>query len=88
MEVIIYNPQQQLIYAGLREENTYDVLKHPDGSYIDHSGGENILFTLKTVKHTGWKIVGVSYMDELVTSKDVIGNFVLLVLLIGILFVV
>ncbi len=84
---IIYHPQQQLIYAGLKEEKTSSVLQHSDGSFIDNSYTDKKLITIKTVDYTGWKIVGVSNLDEIVTSKSAIGNFVLLVLFFGILFV-
>jgi len=84
---IIYHPQQQLIYAGLKEENTYDVLKHLDGSYIENSGSRKRMVTIKTVNYTGWKIVGVSDIDEIVTINREIGKSVIIILMFGILFV-
>ncbi|MCM3341437.1 sensor histidine kinase [Paenibacillus sp. MER TA 81-3] len=72
---LVYHPQQQLIYNGLKYENVEQVLKYTYGSYIDRSGGVERLITVKTVSPLGWKVVGVSYMDELVTTQQEIGGF-------------
>lgn len=82
---IIYHPQQQLIYAGLKEENTYDVLKHADGSFIENVEGRKRMVTVKTVDYTGWKIVGISDIYELITINREIGKFVVIILIFGIL---
>nr|WP_245855947.1 histidine kinase [Paenibacillus rigui] len=73
---IIYHPQQQLIYAGLKYENVEKALKYTFGSYVDETDGVKRLITIKTVNNIGWKIIGVSYMDEIVTTKNEIGGFI------------
>ena len=73
---IIYHPQQQLIYAGLKYENVEKALKYTFGSYVDETDGMKRLITIKTVNNIGWKIIGVSYMDEIVTTKKEIGGFI------------
>ncbi|WP_276355828.1 cache domain-containing sensor histidine kinase [Cohnella caldifontis] len=82
---IIYHPQQQLIYAGLKYENVEQALKYTYGSYYDDSTGENRMITIQTVGNVGWKIVGVSYMDEVVTTRKEITSFLvwLLALVMG-----
>lgn len=59
---IIYHPQQQLLYSGLKEEDTENL---KDGSYTK----ENVIYTVHTLPDTGWRIVGVCYVDEMITSK-------------------
>ncbi|WP_256865429.1 sensor histidine kinase [Paenibacillus sp. 32352] len=85
---IIYHPQQQLIFIGLKYENVEQALKYTYGSYLDESNGEKRLITIKTVNNIGWKIIGVSYMDEIVATKKEIGTFIFWLLLFVILFVV
>jgi len=84
---IIYHPQQQLIYAGLKYENVEQALKYTYGSYFDDSTGVERLITIQTVNNVGWKIVGVSYMDEIVTTRREISAFLLWLLLAVVAFV-
>ncbi|RCX23376.1 two-component system sensor histidine kinase YesM [Fontibacillus phaseoli] len=72
---IVYHPQQQLIYAGLKYENLEPVLNYAYGSYLDESDGEQRLITIQTVKPAGWKIVGVAYADEFLTTKKELSGF-------------
>lgn len=78
---IVYHPQQQLIYVGLKNENRALPLKYSYGSYVDESEGEKRLITIKTVDQLGWKIIGVSYMDEIVTTKKEISRFIVWLLI-------
>ncbi|WP_410514881.1 sensor histidine kinase [Paenibacillus sp. BR2-3] len=72
---IVYHPQQQLIYAGLKYENVEPVLEYAYRSYLDESTGEKRFITVRTVPQTGWKIVGVAYYDEIVTTKRDLNQF-------------
>jgi two-component system, sensor histidine kinase YesM len=74
---IVYHPQQQLIYAGLKYENVEPVLEYAYRSYLDESTGEKRFITVRTVPQTGWKIVGVAYYDEIVTTKRDLNQFLL-----------
>ena len=56
---IIYHPKQQLIYAGLHEENNLKAALYPDGTFSEKFLGENRKITIRTVGYTGWKLVGV-----------------------------
>lgn len=62
---LIYHPQQQLIYAGIKEENTDIVKDMEDGSAV----GESVIYTVKSLENCNWRIVGVSYIDEMVTDR-------------------
>ncbi|MED4585313.1 sensor histidine kinase [Brevibacillus choshinensis] len=73
---IVYHPQQQLIFVGLKNENRSLPLKYSYGSYVDDAEGDKRLITIKTVDQLGWKIIGVSYMDEIVTTKNEISRFI------------
>lgn len=84
---IVYHPQQQLIHAGLKYENLERVLTYSFGSFEDNSNGENKLITIKTVNPIGWKVVGVAYKDEILTTKTELNTFILWFLVIIILFV-
>ncbi|MBB3112655.1 two-component system sensor histidine kinase YesM [Paenibacillus phyllosphaerae] len=84
---IVYHPQQQLIYIGLKYENVEQALKYAYGSYMDDSTGEDRLITIKTVNNIGWKVVGVSYMDEVMTSKQEVGDYIVRILLLVLLLV-
>ena len=56
---LIYHPGQQLIYAGLLEENNLAAASYPDGSRTEEFQNQRRQVTVKTVGYTGWKLVGV-----------------------------
>lgn len=62
---IIYHPQQQLIFSGLKKEDTADIATKSDGSYQD----SNVIYTIKSLSNSDWRIVGVSYINELIASE-------------------
>lgn len=62
---IIYHPQQQLIFAGLKEENTQNMTAHSDGSYEENS----LIYTIRTRKGSSCRIVAVSFVDELIEGR-------------------
>jgi two-component system sensor histidine kinase YesM len=71
---IVYHPQLELIYASLKEENVELALKHTYGSYIDESTDEARMISVQTIGNVGWKVVGVSYMDEVMTTSSVLNR--------------
>lgn len=58
---IIYHPQQQMIFSGLKEENSVSMAGMEDGI---HSIGDRV-YTLQSMPTSGWRIVGVTYNDEI-----------------------
>ena len=62
---LIYHPRQQLISAGLLEENNRAAAGYSDGSHRESFQGRERQVTVKTVGYTGWKLVGVVPMEDL-----------------------
>ena len=62
---IIYHPQQQLIYSDLKRENTSLIAGLPDGS--NESG--SMIYTLTSLENSHWRVVGVSFVEELITES-------------------
>ena len=62
---IVYHPRQQLIYAGLLEENNAAAAAYADGSHNEVFRGQRRQVTVKTVGYTGWKLVGVVPSESL-----------------------
>lgn len=60
---IVYHPQQML-FSGIKKENTDAVSKMTDGI---HREGDNI-YTVSSLNSCSWKIVGVSFTDEVTQS--------------------
>ncbi len=62
---IVYHPQQQLLYSGLKAENTQALASLEDGAYAD----DTVIYSITSVEGSDWRIVGVSYVDELVNRN-------------------
>ncbi len=62
---IVYHPQQQLIYAGLKSEDTVTLMRKADGTYVE----DTVIYSLNSVAESGWRVVGVSFVDELVNKN-------------------
>lgn len=75
---LVYHPQQQLIYSGLKNEQAETMAAMEDGSIVK----ADVIYTIRSLDNCDWRIIGVSYIDEQVTNKvkDTVG--VLTVLLI------
>lgn len=68
---IVYHPQIEIIFADLKEENVEMALKQTYGSFIDKSGARTKMISTQSISNVGWKVVGISYMDELgLTNAD------------------
>ncbi len=83
---IIYHPQQQLIYTGLKSENISDAIMRSPGSYFDKFQGKQRIMTVKNINSAGWKMVGISYVDELTENKRNFENYLILIVAIGVFF--
>lgn len=62
---IVYHPQQQLIYAGLKSEDTVRLAAMADGTWEEG----DVIYSLQTVADGPWRVVGISYVDELVNEN-------------------
>ncbi len=65
---VVYHPQQQLLYSNLKTEKIEEALALDNGSFITNEGGQSRIYTVQD-SGFGWKIVGVSYVSELVNNK-------------------
>ena len=63
---LVYHPRQQMLYSGLVRESLRKISDHEDGNYIEG----NIIRTISTLNEVGWRIVGVSYLDEVNATRD------------------
>lgn len=61
---LVYHPQQQLIYVGIKQEDTLRYSRRGDGVYIEG----NTLRIVRSIPQSKWRLVGVSYLDELVET--------------------
>jgi two-component system, sensor histidine kinase YesM len=84
---MIYHPHQQLIFSGLKKEENIDVLDNSYGSFKQSINNEESLLTIKSVGYTNWKVIGISYLDELSAAKKDVTNFSLWILIIAIILV-
>lgn len=70
---IIYHPKQQLLYNGLLDEKIEQIVSTPkggNGNFFSDDGKR--LYTVTKSEKTGWSVVGVTYLDELLLrSKEI-----------------
>ncbi|MFX3640766.1 MAG: cache domain-containing protein [Candidatus Pristimantibacillus sp.] len=65
---LIYHPHQQLIYSKIRTEEIQRVLQSNHNSFTVGTGSQSKMYTIRTTDF-GWKVVGVTYPEELVGNK-------------------
>lgn len=78
---ILWHPQQELIYAGLKEENVAQILADEDGRVLAGKGSGRRLYVSCRSESTGWTAVGVAYTQELLRSQDRIYQVYILIAL-------
>ncbi|MFC5467951.1 sensor histidine kinase [Cohnella suwonensis] len=66
---IVYHPQQQLVYSNLKSEKIEEVLAVENGTFTSDEGRDSRMYTVRD-SDFGWKIVGVSYVNELVGNQN------------------
>ena len=62
---IVYHPQQQLIYSDLKQENTA-LISNLD-FFNDTATTE--IYTVQTLASGSWRVVGVSFVQEIITDN-------------------
>ena len=62
---LMYHPQQQLLYAGLKSEDTAALAALKDGTYVE----DTVIYAVTSVEASSWRVVGVSLVDELVNRS-------------------
>lgn len=78
---MIYHPKQQLIYSGILQEDLARVMQQEEGSFTEVLEDKRLV-TVHSLKGVGWRVVGVSYIGELLVSKqEIIIPLIILTLL-------
>lgn len=67
---IIYHPQQQLILGGVKNELLQEVIEQESPIFYTDEAGNEKLYTSCRSQKTGWTIVGVSYMSEIIEDAE------------------
>lgn len=62
---LVYHPLQQLIYLDIKDEKINEVIHYREGNTINNG----VIYTVKDVSKFDWRVVGVSYVNELVDDK-------------------
>lgn len=62
---IVYHPQQQLIYSDLKQENTALISSLDDGSHVIGT----MIYTVQTLTSGNWRVVGVSFVQDIITDS-------------------
>ena len=68
---LIYHPQQQLLYSGLKTEKIQEVLESGESNFVTEDGK---LYSISKSRETGWTVVGVSYIVALLKNSDETGR--------------
>ena len=77
---IVYHPQQQLIFSGIKTENSEQFNGMSDGKKTD----DNAIYTVKTADGGKWRVVSVTYTDDMKSERRLqIASAVAIVFLIG-----
>lgn len=67
---IVYHPKMAEIEAGTFEEDITGVKEQIFGLYINTFDGRERLSSIETVNYCRWRIVGVAYLDELLSTLN------------------
>lgn len=67
---IVYHPRQTLIYSGLAKENITAIQASKTGNFVTHEGKNSKLYTIYTSQKTGWSVIGVAYVNELLQGRE------------------
>ena len=62
---IVFHPQQQLLYSELKIENIELISSLDDGSHVEGS----VIYTLQSLENGRWRVVGVSFVQELISDS-------------------
>jgi two-component system sensor histidine kinase YesM len=89
--VIIFDSFGHVIFRPRNKPmlNNFDmsmILRSQDRSFIQNINGDRAIVTVNTVEHAEWRIVGISYIDDLIATRKEINNFVLWMLFLSVLF--
>jgi two-component system sensor histidine kinase YesM len=67
---IVYHPQQQLLYSGLKGENISRILESREGYFAGEGDDRDTYYSVQTMASTGWKAVAVNYRSEFAENRE------------------
>ena len=79
---LIYHPEQQSIYAGIKDETIDYASNMASGTKIERINGENYVISVSSLRSNNWKIVGTSRLNGISYYDKDIYNFVVTIFLI------
>ncbi len=81
---LIYHPRQRLIYSGLLEEEFTPDMQQEEEVVFSEDGQK--LYTISRSEVTGWTMVGVTYLDEMMSRTNRLRNlfYLMAVVLVGV----
>ena len=82
---IVYHPLQQLINSNIFNEDLDAVEDHIFGTFINTFEGRQRLVIIDTVNNARWRIVGVAFMDELMSGLNQFTTVMALILILCII---
>jgi len=85
---IIYHPYQQLIHSGIKYEMIDRVNSVKNGNFIIQDTGLKKNYIIKALGNVNWKIVGVTYLNELVIHKNIIQLYYLIFTIISVIIII
>jgi two-component system sensor histidine kinase YesM len=83
---IIYHPQQQMIYSNIKSEDLEFISGKADGEYTYTDG--NSIIVIRSLKHTNWKLIGISYLEDAKATRDEVIRFLGFLLIIAMFFLI
>ena len=76
---IIYHPKQSLLYTGIGSEDNMKMKDCEDGTYTTAFQKEKRMTTVKTVGYTGWKLVSVIPMKDVVSQYSGMQTYIFII---------
>lgn len=76
---IVYHPKQQLLYNDIKTEDISLILNSEDGNKTVKEDGVKKQYTIVTSKYSGWKLVGVVYMEDIASYEPYLKRFFVIV---------
>lgn len=81
---IVYHNQQQLLYAGIKEENLDGISSTYNDSFIQE-GVEDRYISIRLLDNVNWKLVGVYYASDVHSSQERVADYIKWILIVGLL---
>ena len=71
---LVFHPRRQVVYSGLKKEHIEEVLTSQVTEFeLEDSDGLK-LYSIVTLEKAGWKVIGVSYLEELGVDRRALGR--------------